>query len=157
MRILSAWRNAKTHKAASVLEITLVKQRSTQAEMFVWMSRIRRVPGASIAGSNPAALTIFPPRSAGFVEGPVLRTSRESDGILESGHGGNVTHRACVTAGRVPANMGYWCNGSTRVTAKTMEAAVKRERVRFPHTPLFSHPQHGVQGDPATGFPDGSH
>lgn len=30
--------------------------------------------------------------------------------------------------------LGYWCNGSTRVTAKTMEAAVKRERVQFPHT-----------------------
>lgn len=56
---LSAWWNVNTHKAASVLEITLVKQRSTQAEMFVWMSRIRRVPGASIEGSNPSALTTF--------------------------------------------------------------------------------------------------
>ena len=129
---MSAWWNVNTHKAASVLEITLAKQRSTQSEMFVWMSRIRRVPGASIEGSNPSALTTFAvstpegrgetetvramrvtrmtdapkgwqctasryqarpdclisPRSAGFVEGPVRRTSRNCDGTLEPGRGG---------------------------------------------------------------------
>ena len=87
-------------------------------------------------GSSPPLSTTLSPRSAGFVKGPARRTSRASDGILEPGRG-DVTQRACVAAGET-AKMGYWCNGSTEVSAKTMEAAEKSERVQIPHTPKIS-------------------
>lgn len=50
-----------------------------------------------------------------------------------------------VTAGRDRHNFrGYWCNGSTEVSEKTMEASEKTVRVRIAHTPTDCHPKRSL-------------